>query len=106
MDIKALGLVLGALLLLAGCAANGAGDAATVAQTEDAAAGQTQATGGGGDEPKLICKEVVKTGTRFSETVCATQEAWDGASEFGQKATEDIQRRPVYQNAQSPPGGG
>jgi len=99
MDIKPLGLVLATLLLLAGCAASGGGDAATVAQAEGAAAGETQATGGGGEKPKLICKEIVKTGTRFSETVCATKEAWDGASEFGQKATEDIQRRPTYQES-------
>ncbi|WP_405233216.1 hypothetical protein [Lentisalinibacter salinarum] len=106
MNIKSSGLALATALLLAGCAANGGGDAATVAQADNPAAGDTQAAGGGGDKPKLICKEIVKTGTRFSETVCATQEAWDGASEFGQKATEDIQRRPAYQDAQSPPGGG
>jgi hypothetical protein len=108
MDIKALSLALGAVLLLAGCAANSGKEAAAVAQADTGAAGETQAAGGAGDEgkEKLICKDVVKTGTRFSEKVCATQAAWDGASEFGQKATEDIQRRPVYQNAQQPPGGG
>ncbi|WP_405238802.1 hypothetical protein [Lentisalinibacter orientalis] len=106
MTIRLLASVLGTLFLMAGCAANNGGDPAVVAQTDSAAAGETRAAGGAADEPQLICKEIVKTGTRFSEKVCATKEAWDGAAEHGRRATEEIQRRPVYEDGQNPVGGG
>lgn len=89
------------LLLIAGCASNGGGEVATVARADTTAASETRAeTQDAGEEDQLVCKTVVKTGTRLREKICAPKEAWDESAEYGQKATEEMQRRPDYLDAQ------
>jgi outer membrane lipoprotein-sorting protein len=90
-----------ALLLMAGCAANGGNEAATVAQADATAVSEAQAeTQQAAEEDQLVCKTVVKTGTRLRERICAPKEAWDDSAEYGRKATEEMQRRPDYLEAQ------
>ena len=94
------------LLLIAGCASNGGGEAATVAQAGTTAASDAQAeTQQAGEEDELVCKTVVKTGTRLREKICAPKSAWDESAEYGRKATEQMQSKPIYKDGNSTGGG-
>jgi hypothetical protein len=89
------------LLLIAGCATNSGSETAKIAQADATVASDTRAvTEQAGEEDEIVCKTVVKTGTRLREKICAPKAAWDESAEYGQKATEEMQRRPDYLDAQ------
>jgi hypothetical protein len=102
MDIRMIGALCVLTFLLAACAGTGQTPDDPAAAGADggsavAAADGKSKTEADADED-LVCREVVRTGTRFSETICAPRDAWQRSEEHGQKATEDIQRRPTYQD--------
>ena len=51
------------------------------------------------DKSKKVCRSIVKSGTRFSQRICRTKEAWDKDAEASARYLEDGQMNGSTRNS-------
>lgn len=51
------------------------------------------------DKSKKVCRSIVKSGTRFSQRICRTKEAWDKDAEAAGRYLEDGQMNGSTRNS-------
>ncbi len=101
MNVRELGMAFAVAILVSACASQPTGEqevarSDTSAASADAVAVEKEAAVD--PEDQVICKKVVKTGSRFSETICAPRRAWDKSADRGEESTEELQRKPVWRD--------
>lgn len=94
-------LILPAMLILIPSAASAA-DPASAPASGTVASNTVSAT----SKPRKICREEIRTGTRFSTQTCKTKEEWDAESDKAKDAIDDWSRKSGGRYSGGADGGG
>lgn len=93
MNMKTAGIALLIAFMVSGCAST------ADPEWEEAYKGAAEERKAKNDElpkdhpDKMVCKNIVKTGSRVSTKVCAKNREWKATEEAAQDSTEKMQRR-------------
>jgi hypothetical protein len=94
-------LLLPALLILVPCAASAA-DPSSAPANGTVASNTISATA----KPRKICREEIRTGTRFSTQTCKTKEEWDAEADKAKDAIDEWSRKSGGRYSGGADGGG